>query len=68
MPSGRCLPLLFGMYTRRTGLARQGWKVARWSTSSPRARGVFTTILSTPGVFFPAFACVTLLTLSSMFE
>ena len=27
------------MYTRRTGLARQGWKVARWSTISPRAAG-----------------------------
>jgi hypothetical protein len=56
------------MYTRRTGLARQGWQVARKSTSSPRARGVFTTILSTPGVFLPAFVCVTLLTLKRMFE
>ena len=68
VPSGRCLPLDFGMYTRRTGFAFQGWKVAKSSTSRPRAWGVFTTSLSTPGVFLPALTCVTLLTLTRMFE
>ena len=56
------------MYTRRTGLARQGWKVARWSTNWPRAAGVFTTTLSTPGVFLPALTCVTLRTDMRMLE
>ena len=68
MPSGRCLPLDFGMYTRRTGFDRQGWKVARQSTSRPRAAGVFTTTLSTPGVPLPALTCVTRLTLMRTFE
>ena len=59
---------LFGMYTLRTGLARQGWKVASRSTSSPRAAGVFTSTLSTPGVFLPALTCVTLRTLMRMLD
>jgi hypothetical protein len=55
MPRGRLLPLAFGMYTRRAGLARQGWQVDNWSTNFPRAAGVLTTSLSTPGVYLPAF-------------
>ena len=51
-----------------TGRARQGWEVARWSTSRPRAAGVLTTTLSAPGVFFPALTCVTLLTDMRMLE
>ena len=62
------MPLDFGMYTRLTGRARQGWKVINWSTNRPRAAGVFTTTLSTPGVYLPAFTCVTLLADMRMLE
>lgn len=59
MPNGRGLPLLFGMYTRRVGRARQGRKLIRASVSRPRAFGVLTSTLSTPAVRFPAFCWVT---------
>jgi hypothetical protein len=38
------------------------------STSFPLAAGVFTTILSMPGVYLPAFTCVTCRTLSRLFD
>jgi len=44
------------------------WQVASWSTKSPRAAGVLTSTLSTPGVFLPALTCVTLLTLMRMLD
>ncbi len=69
IPSGRCFPLAFGMYTRRTG---KGWKdlaVRCTSTArSIRAREVKATCPSTPAVERPAFRCVTCRTLMSVFD
>ena len=53
MPRGLSLPLALGMYTRRTGLAHQTVWLVIAATSFPRAVGVLTRTLSTPGVFLP---------------
>src|SRR2546423_1061764 len=51
MPSGRSLPLLFGMYTRRTAV---GWYVSAWSVLESwriRSRSMsFPVCRSIPGV------------------
>jgi hypothetical protein len=69
IPSGRCFPLAFGIYTRRTGRAVHGlaWCCTR-SARSDRACGVSTTSPSTPAVRRPAFSSVTRRTLTSVFD
>src|SRR3954468_7488074 len=68
IPRGRSLPLALGMYTRRTGLAcQQGWPIIV-ATSFPRAVGVLTRTLSTPGVSLPRFCCVARLTLRTVLD
>lgn len=67
IPSGRCFPLLFGMNTRLTGLARQGFDDLWISVaSSPRAAGVRTRSPSMPAVMRPRLCCVTRFTLTSV--
>jgi hypothetical protein len=67
MPSGRCLPLLLGMYTRLTGLARQGID-DRWISAANLARspGVRARSPSMPAVLRPLLCCVTRRTLTSV--
>src|SRR3954466_8001782 len=68
IPRGRSLPMALGMYTRRAGPARQqGWPIIV-ATSSPRAVGVLTRTLSTPGVSLPRFCCVARLTLRTVLD
>ncbi len=69
MPSGRCRPSAFGMYTRLTGRACQDAsdRCAR-SASSALARGVSATAPSMPAVLRPALRCVTCRTLTSVFD
>ena len=66
MPSGRCFPFAFSMYTRLTGRAvgAASW----WRNRSARAAfpgAVTTTTLSTPAVWRPALSSVTRRTLES---
>ena len=68
IPSGRSLPLAFGMYTRLAGLALPGLVGGQMFHQFPLAAGVLTTSLSTPAVFLPAFTCVTLRTLKSVLD
>jgi hypothetical protein len=69
MPSGRCFPLAFGMYTRLTGRGCQEEMVwcTRTATSILRA-GVSAISSSTPAVVRPALRCVAWRTLSSVFD
>ncbi|MDJ0573022.1 MAG: hypothetical protein QNJ53_28845, partial [Pleurocapsa sp. MO_192.B19] len=66
MPSGRFLPLDLGMYTLLAGIGFQGMNFFSESTKSPLPSGFKITNPSTPGVFFPWFSCVHLLTARSM--
>src|SRR5579864_7547677 len=68
IPNGLRWPLALGIYTRLAGLAFQGVRVARWSSSQPRERGVLTRILSTPAVLLPELSCVTRRTLRRRLE
>jgi hypothetical protein len=69
MPSGRCRPSAFGIYTRRTGKALQAARVwcAR-SASLALSAEVSATSPSTPAVRRPALRCVTCRTLTSVFD
>ena len=68
IPSGRCLPPGFGMYTRLTGIALNGSVLCcTLSTSCILASGVSTTSPSTPAVRRPALRSVTRRTLTSVF-
>lgn len=67
IPSGRCFPLLFGMNTRLTGLAFQGWD-DRWTSAASLllAAGVRARSPSMPAVLRPLLCCVTRFTLTSV--
>jgi len=69
IPSGRCFPPAFGMYTRLTGRACHG-AVRRWiSTANEALAGeVNATCPSMPAVLRPALRCVTRRTLTSVFD
>ena len=69
IPSGRCFPLAFGMYTRRTGNGSQDERerCTRTATSA-RSGDDKATSPSTPAVRRPALRWVTCRTLTSVFD
>ncbi len=69
IPSGRCFPPAFGMYTRLTGRACHG-AVRRWISPANEALAgeVNATCPSMPAVLRPALRCVTRRTLTSVFD
>ena len=69
MPSGRCLPLAFGIYTRRTGSGSQQERVRCTCTAtSARAFEDKAICPSMPAVRRPALRWVTRRTLTSVFD
>jgi hypothetical protein len=66
MPSGRCFPFAFAMYTRLTGWAATGLVRRRTRSANAALPGAVTTTLpSTPAVLRPAFTSVSRRTLAS---